>query len=1758
MFKKLITFVVAAVLLVQTAVTPVYATPEVDVNLNSTQLTMIESNLKDILSNKTYSQNNVSGALSNLAMITNYSMNLSILINSTGWRVNGGTEEVGVSADDKQFLPESVTTVDYYIDALIDMLNNYYTNYDSIVFNLDDEREKVTTPILKANTNLSDSWYVKTGINEACKGVSVSLGHNYSVKDSNTRNLVVQWIQGYDNQKIDDSTLTGRVAQILRELTCTLAVGYSSEDAVDYVKMKEECGNIMYRTFLLYDTTYSNALDLYAIGTGTSSSYDNTSLFYSNTVNYALQYTQQYSTATLPLMSDIITEDFIRTFLLYGEEMNNSNAASGVTVDTGMKYVENLADVTVDSKKQIMKVEGDAKLKNFYYAAFSASSVYIPFSSYTGNTEFSKALSSLVDKDKDTDVALSLYYNTKNLKKPLYYRAIDEEGEPTGVASLYTLGQLRDDIENGRSGSLVTILGEFGKLQSGEWAYAQCEDAIEGADGSVKIPYTSLGDLDYITGEEAQDETMGTLSDSIDSLTKQIQEAFGGAKDTVESGIDQAATSFNTLNYSDIDVSDVPEDLLNELKDEDKDFYSNLVSGKNKVKSYTSTSKSSKRVIKYSFEDESGVQQYTGTATGKGGWRTVYNVVSPADMYDWTYEIEKSTIGSSSSNTGGTGNGNANSSSNTGGTGNGSTTNNNSSGTSSGGHRPGQGTTNPSPKRSLSGMKEALKDAFGIETVYADVDAGFGDASDGENENSETVEYNDRTYTYAYGTVSDINVMSNPVLMYSTSYRRDIDNMTAVLLANVLKSTSGAFTLRNLEDEYLYVNIYGDIVLGDDLVILPGAANPIYFGDDTYNPFTAAFINSYPTVLKNTTAFRLASKNDIGKFLIMGNYDAQSNSVSDYVATKITSIESVAPNSTLAFSHMSTTFTANNGLDKVRVFRTKKLLFSDGTAKYKDYLSGLEDGSDTSGDNLVTGDPISFVEYMPLLYNAAITVNGKNVFPYTPDDDTEGDIASALAGNMYDYVIGGTVNDGNTSSRLLDSYIIENLVVNIIRGNVNASGYQDDVLLTYQEYTANTLGRALDKMKSISKSLLDQANSVSGVIGFKSIYDNAIVATVFNFLRDNWVFFLILIVVVLTFFYIKTRISLFQFIMFGLSFAVASYFYVVNLPDILPGAFNLIINNVADNLSYEILGLDAESYSLSDDKHLALNADGTLNFESSSANIYKFAGSKHRELIRSFNVKSSEITGGNIAMVNSNAGIYVKNDALCVNLDTLFDTLVFEGSTSLNGTYTITAKKTVSNNIDYYTPYYQIVDALLGKVNSLATIYAIPRRTSTYNNNVIRNNYMLYSYVNSKPFVSPGNYSFVEPTAEMEYTDEERKAFVSQAVETANKLEATFGSNADWLGLSGILKAVPDNKDYQSTLWAQTLQDNGYYNSSWQITADNKAKLDDLVTYVNYQTKKFVIDMSNQIGSLSDDTMIKLVALRATIALNQEASDFGHWLYPYSLNYSDMTLNNVLQAVIISDYNKYVSLKLDTVDYVMDEYGWFTLIVFDIATILTFLVAEVINLCVPLFYMLFAALCIFRLFGGQGLKDAMKGYLKASVIVFICGTLLTLELIAAKAMGGHAITIYFIVAADVAILYVLLNMIISVVKGWTDFGNQQINVTVKNKVQGFGSLGKSMRHRSIRTSSLLYNRSGNLNNHRKEFDRYGLDTSVEDYYDTMYHDDYYDLGYGRDEVITKRDKDLHRTEQIVDDIEDIDVYINGAESSVDSINDPDDDSIDSI
>ena len=631
-------------------------------------------------------------------------------------------------------------------------------------------------------------------------------------------------------------------------------------------------------------------------------------------------------------------------------------------------------------------------------------------------------------------------------------------------------------------------------------------------------------------------------------------------------------------------------------------------------------------------------------------------------------------------------------------------------------------------------------------------------------------------------------------------------------------------------------------------------------------------------------------------------------------------------------------------------------------------------------------------------------------------------------------------------------------------------------------------------MKKTSENLVSKTAGVSGIIGIKSVYDNPIVATVLNTAQDYRIMFLLIVIVILLFYFSKVRLDLLQCGAFALVYTVFAYLYVGTLPAFIPASFNLVTNNVAQNLTYEILSLDAENYSFDDDSTVNLDKDGYVDYDSASVDLYRIRGESRDNFLSSLNIDSGDITGGNIYVINKEAGVYAKNDAICVNTNILFDTLKIEGKLNSSYAYTLDAKKTVSSNVDYYVPYYQIVDALINKVNTISDIYAIPRRTSTYASGKAKNNYLLYSYVNSKPFVTPGKYDYVVPTSELDWTDEELSAYEKENSDVSSKLESAFGNNADWLGLSTFLY-TPDDA-MKKTLWAQTMRDLGYYGEDW--TPDTE-KLDDLVTYVNYHTRKFVYDMSGQIGYLSDDVMIKAVSMRALIALTQRASDFGHWMYPFAINYEDMTIKNVLQSVMISDYDKYVGLNMDVVSYIMDKHGWVHLVAFDVLVVLMFVVASLLNICVPVFYLLLGILILGRLLIGQGLREPLKGYLKASLITFTCSTMLTFLVLLARAMNGNVFSIYGMIIGCVFILYVMSTMILSVVRNITEFGNTAINVNVENKLRRFSETANGIKHRTVRTGNLIYNRKGQHHSYRPQGDyhKYDLRTGVEDLYEEL-------------------------------------------------------------
>lgn len=948
---------------------------------------------------------------------------------------------------------------------------------------------------------------------------------------------------------------------------------------------------------------------------------------------------------------------------------------------------------------------------------------------------------------------------------------------------------------------------------------------------------------------------------------------------------------------------------------------------------------------------------------------------------------------------------------------------------------------------------------------------------------------------YAHNTVTDENAMSAPVLFYGTKYARMVDNLTTALMTNIIKTESWVKDYENASTTYLYVNAFGDVVLDDDTVVLPGAANPLFYKNNTYNPFTVAFMNSYPSILKNTGKFKLSGKSDVGKYLFFGILDDK-GAYSSLVGAKITSKDTVETQGPVKIPIIETQFTSNFGADVVSVFKTRKLLF----------------GKD---DDNAWSDSSKYSSYCPFIINTVLTVNGSSVFPYVGKDDTTRLISKAIANSMYAYyAVDLSTLSVTNQSKLNDAYMIDAVLINGLNGTGNASGYQEASLMEYSNYTDNSANRKYSSLLNLSNNLFDKINGVSGVIGIKSVYDNPIVGKALRVFSENLVFFFFIVLLVLLVFFSKVRMDLFQCCIFAMCVFGSAYLYVGVLPSLIPAAFNLFTNNAAQTLSYEILSVDAEHYGIEKSNGENLTDDGDLDLDATSFTLYKVQGREMRGLADSLGVDPSSVVGGNIGVINKNAGVYVKNDEICVNTNILFDTLKITGSVNDNYSYTLSSKKTVSSNVDYYIPFYQMVDSLIGKVNDISEIYSIPRKTSTYANGDVKDNYLLYSYVNSKPFVTPGDYGFVVPESDASWTDAEIEAYTAEGTAILEKLTATFGNNVDWLGISKWLYNLSDKE--KKTLWAQTMQDLGYYDEFWN---PNTEELDDLVTYVNYQTKKFVYDISDQIGTLSDDVMLKVVATRAIIALTQRASDFGHWMYPFTINYEEMKIDDVLMSIFISDYNRYVEMDMDVVKYVLNEHGWLNLIIFDVTAFMLYITVTALNWIVPLFYLVLGVLILVRFLVGKDFKDPLKGYFKVSLIIMGCSTALAVTVLAVKAMNGSVVGIYVLLMMTLLILYVLLNMLLNVLRNFSEFGNTAINVNFNDKLNSLrtGVSGVSQ-HKMMKTQTLQYNKRGNSSGAgTAQRDRYSLRNSVDDFYGMfhgMYDSDYsfYDSdNYGREQ-----------------------------------------------
>lgn len=936
-------------------------------------------------------------------------------------------------------------------------------------------------------------------------------------------------------------------------------------------------------------------------------------------------------------------------------------------------------------------------------------------------------------------------------------------------------------------------------------------------------------------------------------------------------------------------------------------------------------------------------------------------------------------------------------------------------------------------------------------------------------ESTQDKKYDLDSATYSYEEVTDENIMSQPLLFYGTEYERAVDNTTSAVLRNILKNASALSVIKSKSSRFLYVNCYGDIVTDDNLVILPGASNPLLYNDnENYNPYTAAFMNNYPSIITNSENLQFTSKNDVGKYLAMANTSDEDYTDTDIKAYLVSGDDSVDETSEITLAKLQREFYANN-VDSLNILSTGR------------YAVG-------SYQNWKNSD---LYAWSSIVMKKTPLVDDKIIFPYVPKDDLDGSVGASIASNLYTFYTKDASDTGSTS-KLNDNYICHNFIFCNSNGTNDPVGYAKNFQLQYDTYVKNTLERFTTQLIDLSDSLFSKVSKLDGVIGLKNTYTDPILGNLLGTIRQYWIPFCFIVGLIFLAAFMKMRRDLIESVVMVVVSLAITYAFVNIVPVYLPLAYNSVINNVSENLTYQILGTSAEINDVEDTHVSSVGDNGDFLNQTTSLTLYKVGTKDFADFANSLNVDQSQLLGGKKYIIDQASGLYAEGDKLKISADVLFDTLPITGSyeDSGEGTYTMKATKTVSNNMDYYAPYYQIVDGFVSKLNALAQIYDIPRKTTTYAQSTVKDSYLVYSFVNSPVFTTPGNYKQgeVEET-NLSDADQEEEALNSKTVE--EELTKEFGSGTDFLGIGDLVYNLGDSE--KKTLWAQTMRKNGYYTADWEPVKD---KLNSLVVYVNYQTKKFIYDMSDEVGSMSDDTMIKLISLRALVAFTQQASEYGDWLYPYCINYNEYNLGDIVKCIYTSDYNKYVNLDMDIVNYVGNDLGWFFLILFDASVILLYLIVFILKLLVSVLYVSLAILIIVKLFTQNDLKAPITGYFKCNVIVFALFTALSLCLVGVSKLDGSPIALFLTLLVLCLVAYVLATLLSSLIRGFATLGNETINAKITGLAQHL-PFGRNMQQNmQVNTTNVNYgkknSRTGFNPEERGVFDSYRIDQDVDD------------------------------------------------------------------
>jgi hypothetical protein len=342
-----------------------------------------------------------------------------------------------------------------------------------------------------------------------------------------------------------------------------------------------------------------------------------------------------------------------------------------------------------------------------------------------------------------------------------------------------------------------------------------------------------------------------------------------------------------------------------------------------------------------------------------------------------------------------------------------------------------------------------------------------------------------------------------------------------------------------------------------------------------------------------------------------------------------------------------------------------------------------------------------------------------------------------------------------------------------------------------------------------------------------------------------------------------------------------------------------------------------------------------------------------------------------------------------------------------------------------------IQDVFLTTLNDLLKVYVIPKYSATYPGGVTKDAFLVQNYIKSMPFLMPGSYK--QENGKITTDEVARLSTIFDSKEE-NK------DSHDFLNLTNmILKADSTTKD---SLWYRTMMKNGYVPRD---DTDEEAikKLNALINSVNILTRDFILTISDKIGYVSDENIIKVISLYATGIFNSKISDLGEQVYPKTINYSELKLEDILLATLTSDTETYKASEGDLSFYVVNKTDFFSALIFGLAVIFLSLQSSLSNILFPSLLLLLGIIGTLRVLMGRKFSDPFKGFLKMSGLLFVAITLSSISLTVTHGWNT-TLAIYTILLFSAISAVIVLVVCYSVLFNITEIGNSKLTSVGNN------------------------------------------------------------------------------------------------------------------